>query len=235
MAAAWWPWVTRGHEVAIHPSLRHEPFQVGDAVALAQDGNVIVQRLTHYRPPGRVTTVRGWHQDRLRVDFLADQTLLIDVTPSVANAQPREGDQVLVHEDWKIALELVERADDVKRDRLDPIPLDQIGGLDDVIAELLLDVESRFLHPERTAELGLAPLGGITLVGPPGAGKTLLVRGLVSHLQREFGQRIELRECRPRLMARSLFRGQRSQGRPANRSGRTAARRGRSRPGHPVL
>ena len=58
---------------------------------------------------GAVVTVRGWHDGRLRVEYLNDQTMIVDASPAVREAQPREGDQVLVQDDWKVALEVVER------------------------------------------------------------------------------------------------------------------------------
>jgi proteasome-associated ATPase len=184
-------------EVTIHPSLEGETIQVGDAVALAREANVIVRRLPEYRPPGRVVTVCGWHGGRLRIQDLADHTLVVDASPAVLAARPREGDQVLLQEEWKIVLGVVERASEVKRDRLDPVSFEQIGGLDDAIEDLLLAVESRFLYPERAAEVGLETLGGITLVGAPGSGKTLLVRGLVGHLQQSLGQRVDFENVPP--------------------------------------
>jgi len=184
-------------EVKIHPAVQHEHFQVGDAVALSRDANVIVRRLPDYRPPGRVVTVRGWHNGRLRVEYLNDHTMIVDASPAVLEAHVRDGDQVLVHDEWKIALELIERASAVKTDQLDPISFNEIGGLDDVIEDLILAVESRFLYPEKAAELGLEPLGGMTFVGAPGSGKTLLFRGLVHHLRRIAGNRVDFENVPP--------------------------------------
>jgi proteasome-associated ATPase len=184
-------------EVKIHPAAQSEQFQVGDAVALSRDASVIVRRLPDYQPPGRVVTVRGWHGNRLRVEYLNDQTMIVDASPAVREAQPREGDQVLVHDDWKVALELVERASAVKTDQLDPISFDEIGGLDELIAELKMTVESRFIYPEKAAEVGLNPMGGMTFVGVPGSGKTLLVRGLVHHVRQKAGMRVDFENVPP--------------------------------------
>ena len=185
----WWHLVT--HDTKWR-SIRGcgETFQVGDVVALAQEGHIVVQRLSHFRPSGRVMTVRGWHEDRLRVDFLADESVLVDISPAVRAGQPREGDKVLVQEEWKVALEIVERANVPRCDQVDSLSFDQIGGLDDVIEDLLLAVEARFLYPELAAEIGLEPLGGVILAGPPGSGKTMLVRTLVDHVKRKHGRRV---------------------------------------------
>jgi proteasome-associated ATPase len=185
------------HEVAIHPSLRGVKLEVGDTVALAQDGHIVVERLSHFRPPGRVTTVRGWHNDRLRVDCGADQTLVVDASPGVVAEEPREGDKVLIYEEGKVAIELVERANEPRCDQVDPLSFDQIGGLESVIEDLLVAVEARFLYPERAAEVGLEPLGGMILVGPPGIGKTMLVRALVDHMKRNHGRRVGFENVAP--------------------------------------
>ena len=72
-----------------------------------------------------------------------------------------------------------------------------IGGLDDVIDELIMTVESRFIYPKQAAEVGLEPLGGMTFVGPPGSGKTLLFRGMVDHLRRIAGSRVDFGDAPP--------------------------------------
>jgi proteasome-associated ATPase len=187
---------TARQEVTVHPDLPLPEIQVGDAVALAHDAHVIVKRLGH-APRGRVATVRGWHEDQLLVEYQPEHTVAVTVAAAVIEAGPRPGDRVLVHEGWQLALAILEREEAVRDDEFDPVAPDQIGGLDDQIDEILLAVESRFLHPERAEEIGLDPLGGLILEGPPGTGKTLLARALATILSSSCGQRVRFINVAP--------------------------------------
>ena len=55
---------------------------------------------------------------------------------------------------------------------------DDVGGLDDVIAQLREVVHLPLRHPELFERLGIDPPRGVLLHGPPGTGKTLLARAL---------------------------------------------------------
>jgi len=51
-----------------------------------------------------------------------------------------------------------------------------IGGLDKVKAELREAVELPLKKPEAFEKMGIRPIKGVLLVGPPGVGKTLLAK-----------------------------------------------------------
>ncbi|HEY9654245.1 MAG TPA: AAA family ATPase, partial [Crinalium sp.] len=61
-------------------------------------------------------------------------------------------------------------------------PLNDVGGLSDVLKELRELVEIPLKRPDLLAKLGLEPPRGVLLVGPPGTGKTLTARGLAQEL-----------------------------------------------------
>lgn len=184
-------------EVVVHPDLRGQSFATGDVVAINPEENILVKRLADYHAPGRVGTVRGWHGDKLLVEAPPDQALALDASPAVRDAALKPGDQVLYEEQWRIAMEVVESLRRSEPEPVERVGWDQIGGLDDVIAELRLDFEARLLHPEPAAELGLLPLRGGLLVGPPGTGKTLLVKALATWLREVHGRKVHFRSVPP--------------------------------------
>lgn len=67
-------------------------------------------------------------------------------------------------------------------DRTTANSLNQVGGLDETIAELRELIEIPLKRPELLAKLGLEPPRGVLLVGAPGTGKTLTARSLAAQL-----------------------------------------------------
>ncbi|PSB29406.1 AAA family ATPase [Stenomitos frigidus] len=63
------------------------------------------------------------------------------------------------------------------------VPLNDVGGLSEVLNELRELVEIPLKRPDLLAKLGLEPPRGVLLVGPPGTGKTLTARGLAQELR----------------------------------------------------
>ena len=58
------------------------------------------------------------------------------------------------------------------------VSLDDVGGLADVKQTLTETVIWPIAHPEAFARMGIAPTRGVLLYGPPGCGKTYLVKAL---------------------------------------------------------
>ena len=63
---------------------------------------------------------------------------------------------------------------------------DEIGGLEEVKAELREAVEWPLKYPDTFARLGITPPKGILLLGPPGCGKTMLARAVATEANANF-------------------------------------------------
>jgi len=66
------------------------------------------------------------------------------------------------------------------------ITYEDIGGLDDKIQRIREMVELPLKHPELFKRLGIDPPKGVLLHGPPGCGKTLLVRAVANESEAHF-------------------------------------------------
>lgn len=74
-----------------------------------------------------------------------------------------------------------------KDDRTPPSTnLESLGGMDDVIAQLMELIGLPILHPEIYLSTGVEPPRGVLLHGPPGCGKTSIANALAGELQVPF-------------------------------------------------
>ncbi len=66
------------------------------------------------------------------------------------------------------------------------VTYEDIGGLEEQIAEIRETVELPLLHPELFEKVGIEPPKGVLLCGPPGTGKTLLARAVAHETKATF-------------------------------------------------
>ncbi len=109
-------------------------------------------------------------------DLLA---LVREAGTRAAARQTSEEHPVLAHRDLDAALEVV-RPTSLGGARLDvaSVSLDDVGNMTEVKAAVTETVLWPLLYPDTFARLGVAPPHGILLYGPPGCGKTFLVKAI---------------------------------------------------------
>ena len=88
-------------------------------------------------------------------------------------------------------ISVITRAADVRAQVMEVIRspgvnYDMIGGLEDVIKEVVESVELPLTEPELFENVGIEPPSGVLLYGPPGTGKTLIGKAVASEASATF-------------------------------------------------
>ncbi|WP_462272591.1 proteasome-activating nucleotidase [Methanohalophilus sp.] len=66
------------------------------------------------------------------------------------------------------------------------VDYDMIGGLDDVLNEVIESVEMPLTEPELFDKIGIEPPSGVLMYGDPGTGKTLIAKAVASRANASF-------------------------------------------------
>jgi proteasome-associated ATPase len=90
---------------------------------------------------------------------------------------------------------------------LPDVSFDDIGGLDDIIAEIREEVTLHVFHPDVARAYRLRPRKGTLFSGPPGCGKTILAKAIANHLAGLNGTRATFLHVKPGIH-RSMWYGQ---------------------------
>ena len=102
------------------------------------------------------------------------------------------GDKLLWDRSARLALERLSGADrnPFAIEELDVLPLSKVGGRKSSLARLKQALTNCLLFPERAKMFGLPTSNVLLLHGPPGTGKTYLVRAALSEIQRRSGKKV---------------------------------------------
>lgn len=118
-----------------------------------------------------------------------NQEVLTQIPPEFEDGV-EAGMRVCVNAAFSI-ISVISRAADVRAQVMEVIrspgvSYDMIGGLEDVIKEVVESVELPLTEPELFENVGIEPPAGVLLYGPPGTGKTLIGKAVASEASATF-------------------------------------------------
>ena len=169
--------------VAVHPQLADAALHSGDEVNIDPETGIAVSRGDEGPRVGRVATVSEQLGDRAMVRGEGDEDRMVICDPAVVG-ELEVGDRVLVSGEVPCALErLPARRQSTHLLQTPPqTSFEDIGGLDALVEEVQQELDLHLFHPDLVAAYAIPIMRGMTLVGPPGVGKTMVARALARFL-----------------------------------------------------
>jgi proteasome-associated ATPase len=169
--------------VTVPPELDADTLVPGTEVCLNRELTVVVGRNDEPRRYGAVATISEVLGATVVLRGVGDEESVGTCVPALAQ-ELRPGDRVVYDREVGVVLARLPRRDG-QRYVLETAPtagFADIGGLDDVIAEIrsLLDLHLRRSEVEQAYQLRLPK--GLILLGPPGCGKTLIAGAIARYI-----------------------------------------------------
>ncbi|MFP4655897.1 MAG: proteasome-activating nucleotidase [Methanohalobium sp.] len=142
------------------------------------------------KPPLFVATVLEINDDTVVLRQHGNNQEVVTSISSELKNQLEPGVRVSVNTAFSI-ISVISRAADVRAQIMEVInspgiDYDMIGGLNDILQEVIESVQLPLTDQELFDNIGIEPPSGVLLYGPPGSGKTLIAKSVASQANATF-------------------------------------------------
>ncbi len=166
---------------------------IAERTRLENEVRILQAELNKLRQPPLVsaTVIDVLDDGRVIVKSSTGPQFVVNYPESIIGSQLESGAKVALNQRTLAVVDILPISIDpfvqaMNVEESPDVTYDDIGGLDEQIAEIRETVELPLLHPELFEKVGIEPPKGVLLCGPPGTGKTLLARAVAHETHATF-------------------------------------------------
>jgi proteasome regulatory subunit len=157
----------------------------------AEEINKLKKQIEHLTtPPLFIASIMEIEDDMILIRQHGNNQEVMTRIPPAFYGKLEPGMRVSINGAFSI-ISIIRKGTDVRAQVMElinspGIDYDMIGGLDDVIKEVIESVELPLTEPELFSNIGIEPPNGVLLYGAPGTGKTLIAKAVASRAKATF-------------------------------------------------